>query len=328
MAGDVSTTQKPASVGAPVGPRADAVEGRLPTFLIIGAAKSGTTSVSRYLGHHPDVFMSPREAPAYFACAGVQPRYAGPTAGTITERAVWRLSDYRRLFAGQRDQKMAGEKSTQYLWSPLAARAIRDAIPDARLIAILRNPADRAYSQFTHNLRALWEPLTDFRAALDAEPDRKKQNWSYNYLYRERGRYAEQLERYYALFPREQLLVLPYDDLVTDAAGVMRTICRHLGISDAHALPVSERHNVSAGVPMHGLLHRVLTRDSVVKSALRKVMPPGLQRRIWWSIFRRNLAPLPAFDPALRRQLLEESANDIHKLERLIGRDLSAWRAT
>lgn len=307
--------------------RTDGVRGRLPNFLIIGAAKSGTTSVARYLERHPDVFMPIREAPAYFACAGTPPRYAGPNADVIAARAVWRLSEYLRLFAAWRHEKAAGEKSTQYLSSPVAPRAISEAIPDARLIVILRNPADRAFSQFTHNLRSLREPLKDFRAALEAEPERKKANWSYNYWYRERGRYAPQLERYYALFPRTQILVLLFDDLVADAAGVMRAICRHLDISEAPSLPISERHNVSVGVPRNDLVHRFLTRDGMTKSVFRSVVPAAVQRRIWNTMFHRNLAPLPAFEPGLRRQLIEEFSDDVEQLERLIGRDLSAWRA-
>ena len=298
---------------------------RLPTFLIIGAAKSGTTSIARYLAHHPDVFMSPTEAPAYFAFSGTPPRYAGPNAEPIADHVVWRLRDYVQLFSARQHQRAAGEKSTQYLSSDVAPRNIHDAIPDARLIAILRNPADRAYSQFVHNLRSLREPLSDFRAALDAEPERTRQNWSYNYFYRERGRYANQLQRYYEFFPREQLLVLLYDDFVADPTRVMRAVCRHLDISERYSLPVTEHHNVSMGVPRHSLLHRVLTRDSATKSFLRRILPEHLQQRAWRWIFRGNMAPLPQFDPDLRRQLLEESREDIRRLECLIDRDLSAW---
>ena len=305
-----------------------AAGGRLPNFLIIGAPKSGTTSLGRYLRHHPEVFIPKVEEPKYFAYPGHPPAYESPDRAAVVKGACWKLDDYQQLFAPWQDQKMGGEKSAQYLWSPRAAGAIRDLIPDVRLIVILRNPADRAHSHFTHNLRALREPLTEFRAALDAEPERKRQNWSYNYLYRERGRYAEQLDRYYDLFPREQILVLLYDDLVEDAAAVMQAVCRHLGVSETCDLPVGERHNVSVGVPTYGLLHRVLTRESPVKSVLRTVLPPAVQRRVWRSLFDWNLAPLPKFDPALRRQLIQEAADDIRRLERLINRDLSAWLMT
>jgi len=240
----------------------NAREGRLPNFLIIGAPKSGTTSLGRYLRHHPEVFIPLAEEPKYFAYPGRPPEYQSPDRSAVVKSTHWRLDEYRELFVPCRNQKACGEKSANYLWAPRAPQTIRDLVPEARLIVILRNPADRAYSHFTHNLRSLREPLQDFRAALAAESERKKQNWSYNYLYRERGYYAEQLERYYALFRREQLPVLLYDDLVADAAGVMRTICRHLGISETYPLPVGERHNVSFGVPKNGLVHRMLCRES------------------------------------------------------------------
>ena len=300
-------------------------EGRLPNFLIVGAPKSGTTSLSRYLRHHPDVFMAPVEEPKYFAYRNSPPRFASPDAATILAGTRWRRADYTGLFAGWRDQKAGGEKSALYLWSAAAPGAISEEIPEARLIAILRNPADRAYSHFAHNLRCFKEPLTDFRAALAAEPERKNQGWSYRYLYRDHGRYAEQLERYSLLFPREQMLILLYDDLVADAAGAMRTICRHLGVSQDHDLKVSERHNVSEGVRHTGMLYRALRRESLAKSAFRMLTPRWVQRRLWLSVYNRNLDPLPAFDPTLRRELVDEFGSEVRRLERLIGRDLSGW---
>lgn len=302
-----------------------ALEGRLPNFLIIGAAKSGTTSLSRYLRNHSDIFMAAIEEPKYFAYRGLPPRFESPDASDILAGMTWQAHDYRRLFADWSYQKMGGEKSANYLWHPAAAQAIYEEIPDVRLITILRNPADRAFSHFTHNLRSLREPLTEFRAALDAEPERKRQNWSYNYLYRDRGHYVEHLERYFSLFPREQMLILLFDDLVADPVKVMRVVCRFLGVSDDNDLNVTERHNVSMGVPKSGLLHRALTRDSVAKSLFRAVAPISLQRRLWWSLYCQNLDPLPPFDPALRRELIEEFSDEIRRLECLIDRDLSKW---
>ncbi len=300
-------------------------QGRLPNFLIIGAPKSGTTSLGRYLRHHPDVFMPATEEPKYFVYGGVPPHYESPDNGDLLERARWRFDDYLALFADWKHQRAGGERSATYLWSHTAPGAIRATIPDARLVAILRNPADRAFSHFAHNLRSLREPLTDFRAALDAEPERRKQNWSYNYLYRDRGRYAEQLERYFALFPSEQLLVVLYDDLVADAGEVMRKICRHLGVSDEHGLDVAERHNISEGVPTSGRMHRLLTQEGFLKSALRAAIPGPLQKHIWRAVYLRNLKPLPKLDPRLRSELVEEFTDEIRALAKLIDRDLSGW---
>ena len=301
---------------------------RLPNFLIIGAPKSGTTSLRRYLHHHPDVFIPSIAEPKYFVYLGARPSYSSPDNDSLIEGGRWLLDDYVDLFSDWRREKRGGEKSATYLWSAGSARAIRDLIPDVRLVAILRNPADRAFSHFSHNLRSLREPLTDFRDALDAETERKRGNWSYNYLYRERGRYAEQLERYYDLFPANQLLVLLYDDLLADASRVMGSICRHLGIAESYDLPVSERHNVSFGVPRNSYVHRLLTKESLAKSLIRRITPSRLQQEAWRLVFNRNIAPLPVFDKDLRRRLVEESADDVRRLERLIGRDLSAWLAT
>jgi hypothetical protein len=268
-------------------------KGRLPNFLIIGAAKSGTTSLARYLKNHPDVFMSPREAPSYFAFANKPPANEGPTKEEIKRRVVWQLNEYRELFIEYGGQKAVGEKSSRYLMSPSAAQAIYETIPEVRLVAILRNPADRAYSHFLHNLRRVCEPLIDFRAALAAEPERKRCNWSVNYLYREHGHYAEQLKRYYDLFSPDHIQILLYDDLVDDAAAVMRKICIHLGISEAVELPVAERHNASDGVPKNTWLQQLLTQENLIKGTLRKMLPTKLQYPLWRLLYQRNLNPLP-----------------------------------
>lgn len=297
--------------------------GRLPNFLIIGAAKSGTTSLARYLSQHPDVYIL--EASRHFVAPGIRLQYGGPNADAVAKRTVWRREDYERMFAGWKGEKAVGEKDAVYLSSETAPRAIFEAIPRARLIAILRHPADRAHSQFTHNLRALCEPSSDFRDALQAEAERKRCGWTDNYFYRERGRYAEQLQRYYALFPPEQLLVLLYDDLVADAAGVMRKVCRHIGVSEEHGLNVAERYNISEGVPTSGGMHRLLTQEGFLKSALRTVIPSSLQKRLWWALYRKNLRPVPKLDPHLRSELVEEFTDEIRELAKLIDRDLSAW---
>lgn len=302
------------------------MNGRLPNFLIIGAPKSGTTSLSRYLQHHPDVFIPTQEELNYFAFRNSPPHYTSPDAARILRTTRCTASEYRRQFAQWQQQKMAGEKSALYLSAEAAPAAIYEEIPNAKLIVILRNPADRAFSHFTHNLRLLSEPLTDFRDALAAETERKKNGWSYCFWYRERGRYVSQLQRYLALFPREQLLILLFDDLRADAEALMRGVCRFLGIDERHDMQVHKRYNVSEGVPRNGPLHLALTEDSRAKSLFKAIAPPVVQQRIWWFLYRRNLAPLPTFDPALRRQLLTEFDDEITDLERLIDRDLSAWR--
>jgi len=153
----------------------------MPNFLIIGAPKSGTTSLAQYLGQHPEVYISPKKEPYFFAFENEQVDFLGPGIQgkdhIINSAVVVDLEEYRRLFQGVSNEVAIGEASTLYLSFPKAAERIKYHIPDVKLIAILRDPADRAYSGFMHSLRDNCEPIADFAQALAAEEERIKLNW-------------------------------------------------------------------------------------------------------------------------------------------------------
>ncbi|TCJ15544.1 sulfotransferase, partial [Rubrobacter taiwanensis] len=180
----------------------------LPDFLVIGAGKAGTTSLYYYLRQHPQVYMSPTKETNFFALEGQRVAFRGPgveeriNAWTITE-----LSEYERQFAGVRGERAVGEVCPLYLYSERAAERIKRHVPEVRLIAVLRDPAERAYSSFLMLRRSGREPLEDFAAALEAEDRRVAGGWEYAWHYRRAGYYHEQLSRYYALFDPAQIRV-------------------------------------------------------------------------------------------------------------------------
>ena len=299
----------------------------LPNFLIIGAAKSGTTALYRYLRQHPQIFFSPVKEPKFFAYDGAPPDYRGPIGDDQRPREiVTELSDYEALFAGATDQTAIGEASTLYLYHPRAPERIRQHLPGAKLIAVLRHPADRAWSDFlSHTVIGGdgREPLTDFAEALRAEPERIRQNWWPLCHYQARGFYHSQLRRYYDRFPRDQIRVYLYEDFQADPAGLCRTIFRFLGVDDSVRLEVSLRHNMS-GLPRHRGLHKLLTQPHPLKRLLKPLVPDGLRERLVTRLRNRNLVR-PPLSPDVRRQLLHEYRPDILRLQELIGRDLSHW---
>src|SRR3954452_17434204 len=120
----------------------------MPNFLIVGAAKSGTTSLYYYLKQHPQVFVSPVKEPKFFAYEGEKVVYRGPGDAENNRRLVNNLADYRALFGGANGAKAIGEASPVYLYSPKACERIRHYLPDAKLFVILRDPAERAYPSF------------------------------------------------------------------------------------------------------------------------------------------------------------------------------------
>ena len=167
----------------------------LPNFLIIGAAKAGTTSLYRYLEQHPEVYMSPVKEPKFFALGGERLDYRGPgDEARMRGASVTSLEDYRELFRGVSTETAVGEASTLYLYSERAAARIKHHVPDVKLIAVLRNPVDRAYSDFLHLVRDGIEPLTDFPQALEAEESRIRSRWAPMWHYRRRGFYHPQLK--------------------------------------------------------------------------------------------------------------------------------------
>lgn len=290
---------------------------------MIGAPKAGTTSIYRYLESHPEVYLSPVKEPRYFAFPDVRPRFAGPGAQALNREIVWREEEYRALFAGRGPRhRAAGEASATYLWAPGTAGRIARATPDARLVAVLRQPVERAFSHFWHNRAAGREPITRFEDAVAAEPARRRKGWSFNLYYLERGLYGAQLSGYLEHFAREQLHVLRFEDFARDPRREMTGIAEHLGVATAFSFE-PEVHNARRGRATHPRARKLITSPRLATSSLKHAIPGPVRRRI----ARRALAtehPVP-LDPDLRARLTVRFEEDIRLTEALTGLDLSAW---
>jgi hypothetical protein len=294
----------------------------MPNFLVIGAMKAGTTALYSYLEQHPDVYMSPVKEPNFFCFEGERPGFRAPQDQEgINRTSVTDIDDYRALFRGTRGEAAIGEASHWYLYHPKAPGRIRHHIPEVRLIAVLRNPVERAYSQFLHFVRDGQEPLTDFAQALRAEDRRIRDHWAFG-RYASRGFYYSQLKRYYDLFDRDQIKVYLYEDLRADAPALLRDSFRFVGVDPTFVPELSVEPNVS-GIPRNRALHAMLTRSGRTKAVLKQHLPAGMLR-LANGLKNRNLAK-PELSPELRLEMTEMYREDILKLEGLIDRDLSNW---
>ena len=244
----------------------------MPNFLVIGAAKSGTTAMFHALKQHPQIFMSPVKEPRFFALKGERPNYCGwGDEEFYNRRAVYRLHDYVRLFNAVRGQIALGEATTEYLErSDLTAAQIQRHIPHARLIAILRQPAERAYSHYIMARSQGRERLT-FSAALAAEGERVRLNWASNWRLRGSGFYYRLLLPFFERFPREQIRVYLYEDWNSRPSEVLRGIYRFLNVDDAF-LPRSARNNVSF-LPRSHALQSLIRNSNPVKARLKLLLP-------------------------------------------------------
>jgi Sulfotransferase family len=301
----------------------------LPNFLIIGAAKAGTNALYHYLRQHPQVYMSPWKEPKFFAFeseADLGFRAANGRDAPVNASVILDQAEYEELFDDASDDELArGEASTHYLYVEKSPARIKALIPDARLIAVLRNPVDRAFSSYQHLVRDDLEPL-DFGAALDAEPQRIAEHYAYLYRYTDLGFYSEQLDRYEKSFPESQLCVLLYDDLRSDPEGTCRRIFSFLGV-DEHFVPDMSGEYNRSGVPKNRVMHRLLNPSAPLKRRLWNVTPRFARERLLdaqTKMVNRNLQRQTMPEPE-RDRLRDVFRAEVGRLETRLGRDLSHW---
>jgi hypothetical protein len=259
---------------------------RRPDFLIVGAPRSGTTALECALAEHPDLYFAPRSEPGYFHWApGRTPAYRGPGDEAELRSRVSDPTHYANLFAAAPPGVMAGERTPSYLGDPHAHARMRAEVPDARLIVVVRNPVDRAFSQWSQLRAEGREPNPDFLAACRTEAARIEAGWAPVWQYLGLGRYGRQLEHLSTCFAPEQTCIVRYRDLIAAPAATLDRICRFLGVPSGLLTEIPPV-NVSAGA---------LAGDR---------------------------APLPA---PVRRILLRELAPDIRRFEHLLGRSFADW---
>lgn len=303
---------------------------RRPNFLIIGAAKSGTTSLWHYLDQHPQVYMSPRKHTRFFSFTEANPSFCGPPLEReATPYAVVDHSDYHELFAGAKDEVAVGEASHSYMYQPIAARRIKDYDPDMKLVAVLRHPAERAFSHYQQMIRDGREDIPDFLQALKIEPLRIEKRWWPDFHYVRIGLYHEQLARYYELFDPGRIKVYLYEDLSGNPLEVVRDLFGFLGVDEDFVPETSLRYNAS-GIPKSRFLHTLLQEARTLAPVVKTLLPERQTRRLMRlgsALHNRNLTR-PRLELEVRRLVTERYfRRDILLLQELIDRDLSSWLA-
>jgi hypothetical protein len=310
---------------------------RLPDFFVVGHPKSGTTALYRMLNSHPQIFMTPMKETRFFS-PELRSRYArfGP------DRLPQTLDAYLALFAGARPDQRTGEASPSYLRSHMAARRIADVAPEARIIAILREPASFLRSFHLQSVHNNNETEKDFAKAIALEPARRAGRripllcaQPKALMYSDHVRYVEQLRRYHELFGRERVLVLVYEDYRRDNAATVRTMLRFLEVDDTVPIVPAETETLPAvrSQLLHQLARvvRVARRNPNARSPLLRVanalIPRGLQSARFEEAWRRLLytearTPDERFMQELRRRFKPE----VVALSEYLGRDfVTLW---
>ena len=226
---------------------------------------------------------------------------------------------YTRLFADSRDAKAIGEASPMYLECPQAAERIANSLPHARLICSLRNPVDRAYSDYQMYLRERGRSLDPQRdLCADAKWTRPDSHWM------RISHYHDALLRYFERFSRQNIHVLLFDDLRRDPLGTVQGVYEFLGVNPGHVPDFDTPHNVG-GMPENVLLEKLFTHASAMRSTVEPWLPKLVTN--WLRRVRAgNMQKAPALPESLRTRMAAQFDSDIARTARLIGRDLDAWR--
>jgi hypothetical protein len=311
----------------------------VPDFFIVGHAKCGTTALYEMLRRHPQIYMPDAKEPMFFARNGAAAASASDRrAFEQTGRRSETLAQYKALFADAEPGQRTGEASTFYLFTPAAPGRIARAQPDARVIAILREPASFLHSLHAQMLQNQAESETDLLKAIALEGERRAGRriprhsyWPAALMYSDRVRYAEQLRRYHDAFPAEQVLVLIYDDFRDDNEGTVRRVLRFLDVDDEVPLQSLE---ANPSVSVRAVRLDMLMRDvrqgrgpvrRAVRSAVRTLTSSRMRGTVLYPLRRRVVygeAQPP--DPALTAELRRRYKHEVVAASEYLGRDLVA----
>lgn len=292
-----------------------------PNLFIVGAPKSGTSSLYRYLGDHPDIFMTDLKEPHFFGRDLVRVNRPSPD-----------LSRYLSRYTEAEGFQLRGEASTSYLQSRSAPHEIIDLSPDARIIILLRNPVDVMYALHGEHLLSGFEELHDFEEALEAESFRRNGRRQPNrpgmlnlLFYRDVVDYPRHVRRYFKVFGRSSVLVLFFEEFFTKPEHFFKEVLRFLGVDDSWS-PEFEVVNPSKRIRFRWLQKFIASPPSVLRRLGDVLIPEHLHGRLsnWFLQWNTRVERRPPLTDDLRQRLRKEQSDRIERLAELLG-DEPPW---
>ena len=296
----------------------------LPNFFIVGTGKAGTTSLYHYLRQHPQIYMSSIKEPCYFSPEVREENLAEAHLRHIRRRPRgWLVADwenYVQLFRDVKTETAIGEASVVYLWSEMAAANIAARIPDAKIIMILRDPAERAFSQYLHQMTGGFASST-FREHIEMCMRNRDRRISVYYPLLEVGLYYEQVQRYLERFPRHNIRIYWYEEAWQQPESLFADLFQLLNVDSAFR-PDTSRKSLEGRAPRFPNFNRFAKYFDIAHQ-LTEIMPDGLRLPIRGFLFRDRRVLM--MDPKDRQYLIDYYREDIAKLAALLDRDLGAW---
>ena len=297
----------------------------LPNFLIVGAAKCGTSSLHNYLNQHPDVFM-----PSYNeqGMKAKEPRFL--IKDLVKDRlhnGVWDLESYQALFNNVVNEKAIGESTVLYLYYyNEAIKNIKKYLgDDVKIIIMLRNPVDRAFSAYTHVSRSLKEPLS-FEEALEVEENRLENDITLTpmVMYKDMGLYHNMVSAYIENF--KNVHVVMHEDFLQNTKAVVKLTLAFLGILRSVELDTDSKYNVGGKSWRFSFLKQFFMKDNVIKKELRVIFPKTLRKRFRVLVEYFLKEKVKPIKPGTKKELISFFRSDVEKLEKLLNIDLKNWK--
>jgi hypothetical protein len=299
----------------------------LPDFLIAGVPKAGTTALHAALAPHPGLYLSKVKEPKFFLGDGRPPVTGGPGDVQTYQEHVWRRADYEALFDAAPPGTLTGEATPFYLGDLASHDRIARLLPDVRIILLLRDPVDRAHSNWTHLWIAGLEAEADFLAACAAEEDRIAAGWADFWHYKRLGLYGRQVQHLFDRIDRERVLLLRYRDLTDRPVATLDRVCAFLGVATGRL----------TGIPRENV-NRHVVEDNPVNQVLRGLLRAGgrfghrfpvplrlAARGPLLTLLHRKNGTRPGTTPEIRAALLPHFEDDIALLEKITGERYDDW---
>ncbi len=300
----------------------------LPNFFVVGAAKSGTTSLFHYLKQHPEIYMSSLKEPKYFSSSVVRFPHRGPGDMEVDKRVTRTWHGYLELFNGVSGEKRIGEASADYLYFyEHVAPLIKETTPGAKIIIVLRNPTERAFSAYSHLVKDGRETLS-FEEALEVEEQRKRDNYEFIWFYKEVGFYYSPVKTYLDAFGKENVRIYLYDDFMKHPFVLIEDICKFMDVGTNFVPDMSTKHNVALIPRIRSIQNFLLDYNHTFKKAFRPLFLNTIGQEnteVLINYFKNKNLRKQKIDPETRKYLIELYRDDILMLEKLIKRDLSSW---
>jgi hypothetical protein len=298
-----------------------------PTFLVAGAARAGSTAVVEALRSHPDVFVTLPKEPHFFALGGTTPAFTGPgDDATINRESITDLDRYLALYPSDGRYLARGEGSVSTLYyAEQSIPAIEELAPDARIVIVLRDPVNRAFSSYQYLKVRGFEPEDDFLAAVDDEARRRELGWHHLWHYTGMSHYADDVKAFLEAFG-DRVGVWFHDELESDPVTTITSIQAFIGVDPARS-PITEVQRVNASgrakVPALQSAIQWGGRQAAVRSTVKKIVPFSVREKIRGA----NLVPQGA-NPVIRQALLPRFADDLQRLEAVLARPVPAtWKS-